>query len=540
MSRKPNAASKCRFASAWLIAITASGLGCGRNPPDPPEPIALSQIQRPNIIFVLADDHASHSISAYGSRINATPNIDRLASQGMLFRNSFCTNAICGPSRAVILTGKHSHLNGVMENNARFDGSRQTFPKLLRNAGYQTAIIGKWHLYSVPTGFDDWYILPGQGNYYNPQFKTPTGLVNHTGYVTDIITDLTLDWLKTRRDPKKPFMLMYQQKAPHREWAPGPNHLTMYDDVTIPEPLTLFDDYVGRSSAAKLQEMTIADHLSLGRELKVAPSPSQDPIEYKEWKTIYDRLNDRQRQAWDDAYGPKNELFQKADLTGKELVRWKYQRYIKDYLRCVASVDDNLGRLLDHLDETGLADNTVVVYTSDHGYFLGDHGWFGKQWMYEESLRIPLIVRWPGVTNPGSKNNDLVQNLDFAQTFLDMAGVKPPADMQGRSLVPLLKGTTPPDWRKSIYYHYSMRQGRLMVNPHYGVRTERHKLIHYHRLDEWELFDLQEDPNELTSVYDKPAYAQTVKDLKSELERLQLKYGDINPKQSPRPCAAPS
>ncbi len=472
---------------------------------------------RPNILFVFTDDHASHAIGAYGSKINKTPNLDRLAREGMLFRNCFVTNSICAPSRAVILTGKHSHLNGVIDNRARFDGTQQTFPKLLRKAGYQTAMIGKWHLKSDPTGFDFWNVLIGQGPYYNPPLKTPAGVVKHTGYTTDIITDITLDWLESKRDKTKPFMLMCQHKAPHRNWQPGPDYLTKYDDVTIPEPPTLFDDYAGRSSAAKQQEMTIVRHLNESDLKLKAPK----------------NLTPEQRKRWDAAYDPKNEAFRKANLSGKALVQWKYQRYLKDYLRCIASVDDNIGRMLAYLDESGLARNTIVIYSSDQGFYLGDHGWYDKRWMYEESLRMPLIVRWPGTVKPGSTDTHLVQNLDFAETFLDIAGVKPPADMQGSSVVPLLKGESPGDWRKSIYYHYWEFPAVHMVNRHYGVRTDRYKLIHYYQLKEWELFDLAKDPYELKSVHADPAYADTVKKLEAELKRLQAKYKDTNP-EAPR------
>ena len=472
---------------------------------------AAAQPKRPNVIFVFTDDHASHAISAYGSRINKTPHLDRLAKEGMLFRNCFCTNSICAPSRAVILTGKHSHLNGVIDNIVSFDGSQQTFPKLLQGTGYQTAMIGKWHLKSDPTGFDHWMILYGQGTYYNPVFKTAAGDKKYTGYTTDIITDQVLDWLKDGRDKSKPFVVMYQHKAPHREWAPGPDHLTMYDDVTIPEPPSLFDDWSGRTSAAKRQTMTIERHMN-DIDLKFKPPGNLTP---------------EQLAKWNAAYCPKNEAFKKMNLQGKELVQWKYQRYIKDYLRCVASVDDNMGRLLKYLDESGLAKDTVVIYSSDQGFYLGDKGWYDKRWMYEESFRMPLIVRWPGVVKPGSENRDLVQNLDFAETFLDMAGAKIPADMQGRSLVPLLKGETPKDWRNSVYYHYYEWYGPGTVHDvqrHYGVRTQRHKLIHYYLINEWELFDLENDPNEMRSVYDAPAYAGVVKELKAELERLRTQY----------------
>jgi arylsulfatase A-like enzyme len=471
--------------------------GCGRD-----------REARPNIIFVFTDDHASHAISAYGSRINQTPNIDRLADEGMLFRNAFVTNSICAPSRAVILTGKHSHLNGIFTNRERFDSAQVTFPKLLQQAGYQTAIVGKWHLKSAPTGFDYWEVLPGQGDYYNPRFRTHGDTVRYTGYVTDIITDRALDWLQNARDSDKPFMLMYQHKAPHRRWQPGPEHLTLYDDATIPEPPTLFDDYEGRTSAAKTQEMTIAQHM-YDEDLKLV-APAQ--------------LNEEQLERWNAAYGPKNEAFENAGLSGDDLVRWKYQRYIKDYLRTIASVDDNLGRVLDYLDEAGLAENTVVIYSSDQGFYLGDHGWYDKRWMYEESLRMPFIVRWPGVVQPGSENSDLVQNLDFAETFLEMAGVDVPADMQGTSLVPLLQGRTPADWRDAIYYHYWEYPAWHMVRRHYGVRTQRYKLIYYYEIDEWELFDLENDPDELSSVYADSEYAEIVADLKARLAQMRADY----------------
>jgi arylsulfatase A-like enzyme len=495
-----------------ILAVGASLIGAAGGPARG----AAQSSGRPNIILVFTDDHAAHAISAYGSKLNQTPNMDRLAREGMLFRNCFVTNSICAPSRAVILTGKHSHVNGVIDNVVTFDGTQQTFPKLLQQAGYQTAMIGKWHLKSDPTGFDHWSILYGQGTYYNPAFKTPKGRVEHTGYTTDIITDLSLDWLKNR-DASKPFMLFCQHKAPHREWAPGPNHLTLLDDVTLPEPVTLFDDYAGRTSAARKQEMTIAEHMNQV-DLKFVPPKNLTPDQLKKWNA---------------AYEPKNEAFRKANLTGKELVRWKYQRYMKDYLRCVASVDDNLGRLLKYLDEAGLAKNTVVVYSSDQGFYLGDHGWFDKRWMYEESLRMPLLVRWPGVIKPGSENRDLAQNLDFAETFLDIAGAKVPSDMQGRSLVPLLKGQTPGDWQKSIYYHYYEYPAVHMVQRHYGVRTDRFKLIHYYLIDEWELFDLQKDPDELKSVHADPAYADTVQQLKAELQRLREHYKVTSFKEPP-------
>jgi arylsulfatase A-like enzyme len=468
--------------------------------------------QRPNILFIFTDDHASHAMSCYGSKINQTPNLDRIAKEGMLFRNCFCTNSICGPSRAVIQTGKHSHLNGFLHNGLKFDGTQQTFPKLLRKAGYNTAIIGKWHLKTKPTGFDYSHVLIGQGPYYNPLMLKNGNRVKHVGYTTDIITDLALNYLKNLRGQDKPFMMMYQHKAPHRNWQPGPKYLHMYDDVTIPEPDNLFDNYDGRGSAAHQQDMTIEKTLT-DFDLKLTPPKN---------------LNAAQLKTWNEAYEPKNREFRNANLKGKELVRWKYQRYLKDYLRCVASVDDNLGRVLKYLDDSGLSRNTIVIYSSDQGFYLGDHGWFDKRFMYEESYRMPLLVRWPGVVKPGSTNSDLVSNLDFAETFLNIAGVKIPTDMQGESLVPLFHGKNPDNWRKSLYYHYyeffEKRSAAHKVRRHNGVRTAQYKLIHFYNLEEWELYDLKKDPREMKSVYSDPAYASIVAELKIELSRLQKHY----------------
>ncbi|GAB4158387.1 MAG: hypothetical protein Tsb009_35570 [Planctomycetaceae bacterium] len=470
--------------------------------------------QRPNILFIFTDDHAAHAMSCYGSKINKTPNLDRIAKEGMLFRNCFCTNSLCGPSRAVILTGRHNHLNGFLHNGNRFNPKQQTFPKVLKPTGYQSAIFGKWHLGSLPSesGFDYHEVLIGQGPYYNPTMIRNGKRVKHIGYTTEIITDITLDWLKTKRDKNRPFVLMYQHKAPHRNWQPGPKYLNMYDDVTIPEPDNLFDNYEGRGTAAHQQDMTIEKTLN-ANDLKLTQPRG---------------LTKEQLAKWNAAYGPKNEAFRKANLKGKALIRWKYQRYMKDYLRCVAAVDDNVGRVLDYLDKTGLAKNTVVIYSSDQGFYLGDHGWFDKRFMYEESYRMPLLVRWPGVIKPGTVNTDLVSNLDYAETFLDIAGAKIPEQMQGRSLVPIFKGNTPKDWRKSLYYHYyeffGNRRAPHMVRRHYGVRTKRYKLIHFYNLDEWELYDLEKDPREMNSVYNNTEYAEIVKELKAEVKKLQKQY----------------
>jgi arylsulfatase A-like enzyme len=386
-------------------------------------------------------------------------------------------------------------------------------------------MIGKWHLKSEPVGFDYWKVLPGQGHYYNPDFRTPEGMKRIQGYVTDIITDLSIEWLESGRDPSKPFMLMSQHKAPHRAWLPGPQHLTLFDGVVIPEPETLFDDYSGRASGAASQEMEIGKHLDLGTDLKVRPD-SNSETSVKRWENVFGRMTPEQRESFNGAYQAENDAFLATNLQGDDLVRWKYQRYLRDYLRCIASVDDNIGRLLDYLDTSGLAENTVVMYSSDQGFYLGEHGWFDKRWMYEESLHMPFIVRWPGVIAPGSKNTRLVQNLDFAETFLDIAGVAIPSDMQGKSLVPLLEGQAAEDWRESIYYHYYEYPAVHMVQKHIGVRTDRHKLIYYYELGEWELFDLETDPHELNSVYENSEYSSTVEELKRELKRLQEYYKD--------------
>lgn len=477
--------------------------------------------KQPNILLIFTDDHAYQAISAYGSRINQTPNIDRLAEQGMRFDRCYVTNSICGPCRATILTGKYSHQNGFYVNgNMKFDGSQQTFPKLLQQAGYETAIIGKWHLGSDPTGFDHWDVLIGQGPYYNPPMIRNGEKLERTGYTTKIITDLTMDWLAKGRDSEKPFLLMYQHKAPHRPWDPGPEQMHLYDEVDIPEPPTLFEDYSIRGLAARQQDMTIAETMS-DRDLKLTPPGNLTP---------------KQQAEWDAAYGPKNQAFREANLTGDDLTRWRYQRYVKDYLRCVSAVDDQIGRVLDYLDESGLAENTMVIYCSDQGFYLGEHGWFDKRWMYEESLRTPCLVRWPGVIEPGTYNEDIVSPLDFASTFLEAAGAKVPDDLHGRSLTPLMRGVTPEDWRTSFYYHYYEYPGWHYVRRHYGVTDGRFKLMHFYEddVDEWELYDLHNDRAELNNVIDVGAYKKTRHRLSKELQRLreELQVPEQDPKST--------
>jgi arylsulfatase A-like enzyme len=477
---------------------------------------------KPNIVFIFSDDHAYQALSAYGHPLKLldTPNLDRIAKEGMRFDRCLVPNPICGPSRACVLTGKYSHANGFYNNtNSRFDGSQVTFPKLLQKAGYQTAVIGKWHLVSDPTGFDHWHILPGQGAYYNPPMIKNGERVKHEGYTTELITDFSVDWLKNR-DKAKPFLLMCQHKAPHREWSPALRHLGHDKDRKYPEPDTLFDDYAGRGKAEREQDMTLAKTFT--------------PLDAK--LTYPPNLTVIQKAAWDAYYEPRNKAFREAKLEGKDLVRWRYNRYLHDYLGCVKAVDEGVGKLLDYLDKEGLAENTIVVYSSDQGFYLGEHGWFDKRWIFEESLRTPLLVRWPGVTKPGTTNANLVSNIDFAATFLEAAGVESPKDMHGRSLVPVLKGQTPADWRTSFYYHYYEYPGPHSVRRHYGVVTDRYKLVHFYEpgVDYWELFDLKSDPKELTSVYGKKEYADVQEELAKELARLrtELKVPDPDPAET--------
>ncbi|MBP8128846.1 MAG: sulfatase [Candidatus Hydrogenedentes bacterium] len=484
---------------------------------------AIGREQPPNILFILTDDHAQQAISAYGSVINETPNIDRIACEGAIFARNSCGNSICAPSRASVLTGKHSHANGQRTNQDVFDGAQTTFPKLLHEAGYDTSLIGKWHLRSEPTGFNHHDILIGQGNYYNPDFVGPAGKRRIEGYVTDIITDLALAWLDRRRGRAEPFLLMCQHKAPHRTWVPGPDHLTLYDDVTIPEPPTLFDDYAHRAPVLARNEASIARHLMYDYDLKVPGLGIPDALGRDMVNDEVPRMTPEQRAAWDAAYGPIRDDFLKNRPEGAGLIRWKYQRYIKDYLRCVASVDDNVGRMLAYLEENRLASNTIVVYCSDQGFYLGEHGLYDKRWMYRESLAMPLVLRWPDRVKAGTRVERLTQNIDFAPTFLEAAGLAPPPDLHGRSLLPLLREERPEGWRDAIYYHY-YETGEHNVPRHEGVSTERYKLIHYYDEGLWELYDLEKDPQEMRSVYDDPPFAAVVTAMKQKLEELKVLY----------------
>lgn len=480
---------------------------------------------RPNIVFIFSDDHAYQAVSAYGDpkKLIETPNIDRIAREGVRFDRCVVPNSICGPSRATVLTGKYSHINGFYNNtNSKFDGTQVTFPKLLKAAGYQTALVGKWHLVSEPTGFDFWQILPGQGIYYNPPMIRMGERIRNEGYVTDIVTDASLEWLE-KRDKSKPFLMMMQHKAPHREWAPALRHLGHNGDRIYPEPDTLFDDYAGRGAAEKNQDMTLAKTFSsLDAKLTYPPG-----------------MNDAQKKEWDKYYQPRNDALKTMRLTPKGLVKWRYQRYLHDYLGCIKAVDESVGRMLKYLDDNDLAKNTLVVYASDQGFYLGEHGWFDKRWIFEESLRTPCLMRYPGVAKAGHATAKITSNLDFAETILDVAGVPIPKEMQGRSLTPLLKGETPVDWRKSFYYHYYEYPGPHSVARHYGVVTETHKLVKFYDLEQpyTELFDTKADPKELTDVSAKPEYANVKAELEKELARLrmELKVTEKDPPEAAIP-----
>ncbi|MDG1872503.1 MAG: sulfatase [Mariniblastus sp.] len=486
--------------------------------------------ERPNILFIFSDDHAVNAISAYEgplAQAAPTPNIDRIAREGALFRNSFCANSICGPSRACILTGKHSHKNGFMRNTGKgFDQSQWTVAKSLQAAGYQTAVIGKWHLKTHPVAFDHWEIFPGQGSYYNPVFIQKGGKQKQIeGYATDLTTNKSIDWLESR-DKSKPFFLMCQHKAPHRTFAPALRHLGSLDNVDIPEPKTLFDSYANRSGTLATNEMEVDRHLTWAYDLKLR-NEELDGVKLPEFRNYgtpeYKRMTDAQRKEWDAHFGPKNKEFITAYKAGKidpkKLVQWKYQRYIQNYLECVKAVDDSVGQLLSYLDENNLADNTVVIYSSDQGFYLGEHGWFDKRWMFEESFKMPFAIRWPGTIKPGSRPEALIQNIDYAPTFLEIAGESIPTEVQGKSLMPILKDESK-KLRDSLYYGY-YELGEHAVPQHFGVRTRTHKLFYLPETNEWQMFDLVNDPNEMVSLYGSPNHTEIQSELKNEYHRLR-------------------
>jgi arylsulfatase A-like enzyme len=481
--------------------------------------VAQPKSRQPNIVIIVSDDHAFQAISAYGSKFMQTPNIDRIAREGVLFNKAYVTNSICGPSRAVLLTGKYSHKNGFKDNeNSRFDGSQDSFVKQLRAGGYQTAWVGKWHLESEPQGFDYWQILPGQGHYYNPDFLLMDGSRKRVeGYVSDITEDVAEKWLDSR-DKRKPFCLVIGHKATHRTWMPDTADMGRFDKVNFPLPDNFYDTYQNRE-AARVQDMTIAHTMLLGYDLKMFP----EGVEVKDGNIA--RMNAAQRARFNAYYQPIHADLLARNLSGKDLAEWKYQRYMRDYLATAASLDRSIGRTLDYLDKHQLTDNTIVIYVSDQGFYLGEHGWFDKRFMYEESFRTPMVMRYPGVIKPGTVSNHLVLNLDIAPTMLEAAGMGIPGDVQGKSLLPLLINKQAKG-RQAVYYHY-YENGEHAVSPHFGIKTERYKLIRfYKRVEAWELYDLQKDPQEMHNLFGKKGYAKITAGLRNKLSELSVQYED--------------
>ncbi len=488
--------------------------------------IGMLEDQQPNIIFMMSDDHAYQAISAYGHGLNETPNIDRLAAEGAIFNRGFVTNSICAPSRAVMLTGKHSHINGKVDNILPFNWDQFNFAKALQQSGYQTALVGKIHLNGLPQGFDYSNVLPGQGQYYNPDFIENGVEKRIPGYVTSITTDIALEWLGHKRDKDKPFLLLYHQKAPHRTWMPEEKYLSLFEGENFTPPHNFYDDYQGRLAASK-HEMGIDKDMDVVYDLKMLDKEGKYQTRLrKAFENMYQRMDEDQRTAWDAHYNPIIKEYEASGLQGKELVLWKYNRYMQDYLATIQSVDDGVGEILDYLDDNGLTENTIVVYTSDQGFYLGEHGWFDKRFMYEESFRTPLLMRYPKEIRPGTVIDDLVQNLDFAPTLMDYAGIIAPEEVQGESFRKLVNGEAG-EWRDAIYYTYYEFPGEHHVKRHHGVRTDRYKLIHfYYDIDEWELFDLEKDPSEMQNVYNDPAYKEIKKEMHERLVEIRLKYGD--------------
>lgn len=507
------------FLSAAGVAVAAPWLSSCQQQKQEQKPL--------NIVYIMTDDHTAQMMSCYDNRYVETPNLDRIAADGVRFTNSFVANSLSGPSRACMLTGKHSCANKFYDNSTCvFDSSQQTFPKLLQKAGYQTALIGKWHLESLPTGFDYWKIIPGQGDYYNPRFITQQNdTIKERGYLTNLITDHAIEWMENERNGEKPFCLLIHHKAIHRNWMPDTCNLALYEDKTFPLPETFYDDYQGRPAAAA-QEMSVDKDMDLIYDLKML-MPDKKSRLAGAYKNIIGRMDEAQRAAWDKVYNPIIEDFYKKNLKGKELAEWKYQRYMRDYAKTLKSLDDNVGRVLDYLEEKGLLDNTLVVYTSDQGFYMGEHGWFDKRFMYEESMHTPLVMRLPKGFERRGDISELVQNIDYAPTFLELAGADVPEDIHGVSLLPLLKGEKPANWRKSLYYHFYEYPAEHMVKRHYGVRTDRYKLIHfYNDIDQWELYDLEKDPAELNNLYGQKEYESIATELKKEMLKLQKQYND--------------
>lgn len=498
------------------LAITA--IGCKQDKTEKPKPL--------NIVYIMTDDHTAQMMSCYDRRHVETPNLDRIAANGVRFTESFVANSLSGPSRACLITGKHSHKNGFTDNtNCVFDGDQQTFPKLLQKAGYQTALFGKWHLESLPQGFDKWEIVPGQGYYYNPDFIEMSGdTVTQQGYLTNVITDKSLQWLD-ERDKDKPFCLMIHHKAIHRNWMADTCDLRLYEDKVFEMPENFYDDYAGRE-AAKTAEMSIDRDMDVLYDLKMN-RPDKTSRLKKLYETFYNRMNLEEMAAWNAFYDPIIEDFYSQNLTGKALAEWKYQRYMRDYAKVVASLDRNVGRVLDYLEENGLTENTLVIYTSDQGFYMGEHGWFDKRFMYQESFHTPLIMQLPKGYDRRGDITEMVQNIDHAATFLDIAGAEIPSDIQGVSYLPLLRGEHPTDWRTSLYYHYYEYPAEHAVKRHYGVSNGKYKLIHfYNDIDQWELYDLESDPHEMHNLYGQPGTEAATEEMMQELHKLQVQYDD--------------
>jgi arylsulfatase A-like enzyme len=492
--------------------------------------------QRPNIIYIMSDDHDGQAISAYNKTLIQTPNIDRIANEGMRFNNAFVGNSICGPARATLLTGQHSHKNGMINNRTRFDSSKINVAKLLQTAGYQTAIVGKWHLHSYPTGFDYWKILPGQGLYFEPRLISMKGDTStFNGYATDVITTEALQWLDNR-DKTKPFLLLLHHKAPHRYFFAPLKYIRQFHNKHFPEPATLYVDTAGHGTAWHLQTMSILYDMKLSSDLKVDPKYlmnipwlKPDSAEIAYYHAIFNRIKEPERSMIKEIYKERGELLQRLKPKGKELLKYKYQWYMQDYLACVASVDENVGRLLNYLDKEALTKNTLVIYTSDQGMYLGQNGWFDKRWMYDVSMRTPLLARWPGHIKTGTVNSTMVQNIDYAPTFLQVAGAAIPGWMQGIGLVPLITGKQKTLPRKELYYHFYEYNADHTVLQHLGVRGERYKLIYFYTVNEWELYDLKNDPGEQKNLIHLAAYQPVFANMKKELLKQRDLYDDHEP-----------
>ena len=480
-----------------------------------------------NIVYIMTDDHTAQMMSCYDKRYMHTPNLDRIAEHGVRFTSSYVANSLSGPSRACMITGKHSHANGFTDNTTCvFDASQPTFPKMLQRAGYQTAVFGKWHLESLPTGFDKWEIVPGQGDYYNPRFIEMNGdTINQKGYLTDLITDKSIDWIENQRDKGKPFCILIHHKAIHRNWLSKIEDLHLYEDRTFPVPRNFYDDYEGRPAAAA-QEMSIDKDMDLIYDLKMDRDDLNSSLK-PTYLNMIKRMNPQERKAWHEFYDSIASDFYSRNLKGRELAEWKFQRYVRDYMKVVKSLDDNVGRVLDYLEKSGLIENTLVVYTSDQGFYIGEHGWFDKRFMYEESFHTPLIMRLPEGFDRRGDISEMVQNIDYAPTFLEIAGAPIPDDMQGMSLMPLLRGDKNVKWRDALYYHFYEYPAEHSVKRHYGVSNGRYKLIHfYNDIDHWEFYDLLNDPYEMHNIYNVPAVKPLVEKMRQRLVELQKQYKD--------------